>query len=230
MAQARCLQLIPINAHATGDNAQSIASNGGQKEDKRLLQRSQLHHICTHAQSCRRTLSPRVRQSSERSQRSLSRIPKDYIVWASSLVRPVYPNVGHKITADMKGREGGGSHKSKNSMPTSKDIRPHCCSHGYLVVISNIMISASSPLTGLAIGIHNFPEGLATFVATLSSPSLGVALAIAIALHNIPEGVCVAMPVYYATGSKWRGFLWAFLSGISEPFGESPVAECKSKL
>jgi len=46
-----------------------------------------------------------------------------------------------------------------------------------------------------------------------------VALAIAIALHNIPEGVCVAMPVYYATGSKWRGFLWAFLSGISEPFG-----------
>ena len=115
-------------------------------------------------------------------------------------------------------------------MPTSKDIRPHCCSHGYLVVISNIMISASSPLTGLAIGIHNFPEGLATFVATLSSPSLGVALAIAIALHNIPEGVCVAMPVYYATGSKWRGFLWAFLSGISEPFGESPVAECKSKL
>lgn len=75
-------------------------------------------------------------------------------------------------------------------------------------------------LTGLAIAIHNFPEGLATFVATLSSPSLGIALCIAIALHNIPEGVCVSMPVYYATGSRWRGFLWAFLSGISEPLGE----------
>ena len=75
-------------------------------------------------------------------------------------------------------------------------------------------------LTGLAVGLHNLPEGLATFVATLSSPSLGVALAIAIALHNIPEGVCVAMPVYYATGSRFKGFLWAFLSGVSEPLGK----------
>ena len=81
---------------------------------------------------------------------------------------------------------------------------------------------------GLAIGIHNFPEGLATFVAALSSPSLGIALAIAIALHNIPEGVCVSMPVYYATGKKWKGFLWAFLSGISEPFGEFCVLKCCS--
>ena len=74
-------------------------------------------------------------------------------------------------------------------------------------------------LTGLAIGLHNLPKGLATFVATLSSPSFGGALAIAIALHNIPEGVCVSMPVYYATGSRVKGFLWAFLSGISEPLG-----------
>ncbi len=75
-------------------------------------------------------------------------------------------------------------------------------------------------LTGLAIALHNFPEGLATFVATLSNPSLGLALAIAIALHNIPEGVCVSMPVYYATGSKWKAFMWAFLSGVSEPIGK----------
>jgi hypothetical protein len=74
-------------------------------------------------------------------------------------------------------------------------------------------------MTGLAIALHNFPEGLATFVATLADSSTGLAIAVAIALHNIPEGVCVAMPIYYATGSKWKGFWWAFLSGVSEPIG-----------
>ena len=74
-------------------------------------------------------------------------------------------------------------------------------------------------MTGLAIGLHNFPEGLATFVAALADAKLGMALAVAIAVHNIPEGVCVAMPVYYATGSKWRGFFWSFVSGVSEPIG-----------
>lgn len=74
-------------------------------------------------------------------------------------------------------------------------------------------------LTALAIGIHNFPEGLATFVATLSDPSVGFALAVAIAIHNIPEGLCVAIPVYYATGNRWKAFGWALLSGVSEPIG-----------
>lgn len=74
-------------------------------------------------------------------------------------------------------------------------------------------------MTGLAIGLHNFPEGLATFVAALADAKLGMALAVAIAIHNIPEGVCVAMPVYYATGSKWKGFWWSFVSGVSEPIG-----------
>eukprot|EP00191_Tetraselmis_sp_GSL018_P013011 CAMPEP_0177588042 /NCGR_PEP_ID=MMETSP0419_2-20121207/6003_1 /TAXON_ID=582737 /ORGANISM="Tetraselmis sp., Strain GSL018" /LENGTH=302 /DNA_ID=CAMNT_0019078191 /DNA_START=891 /DNA_END=1799 /DNA_ORIENTATION=+ len=74
-------------------------------------------------------------------------------------------------------------------------------------------------LTGVAIALHNFPEGLATFIGTLAEPRAGIALAIAIALHNIPEGVCVAMPVYYATGSKFKGFFWSFLSGVTEPLG-----------
>eukprot|EP00127_Corallochytrium_limacisporum_P003102 Clim_evm31s146 gene=Clim_evmTU31s146 len=81
------------------------------------------------------------------------------------------------------------------------------------------MLKRMGLMTALAIFIHNIPEGLATFVATLADPSLGVALAVAVALHNIPEGICVAMPVYYATGSKWKGFWWAFLSGVSEPVG-----------
>ncbi|CAM9546499.1 unnamed protein product [Discosporangium mesarthrocarpum] len=72
-------------------------------------------------------------------------------------------------------------------------------------------------MTAVAIGIHNFPEGLATFVAALSNPSVGIALAVAIAIHNIPEGLCVAIPVYYATGRRWKAFVWAFPPGISEP-------------
>merc|ERR1711862_830486 len=73
--------------------------------------------------------------------------------------------------------------------------------------------------TALAIGIHNFPEGLATFVATLADPVVGATLAIAIAIHNIPEGLCVALPIYYASGSRLKGFAWALLSGLSEPLG-----------
>jgi len=73
--------------------------------------------------------------------------------------------------------------------------------------------------TALAIGIHNFPEGLATFLAALKDPSVGVAIAIAIALHNIPEGISVSVPIYYATGSRRKAFTYSFLSGLSEPVG-----------
>ena len=72
--------------------------------------------------------------------------------------------------------------------------------------------------TAIAIGLHNFPEGLATFVAALADPKVGVVSAIAIGIHNIPEGLCVAMPIYYATGNRWKAFGWALLSGASEPF------------
>jgi ZIP family zinc transporter len=74
-------------------------------------------------------------------------------------------------------------------------------------------------MTAVAIAIHNFPEGLATFLATVEDTSLGASLGVAIAIHNIPEGLCVAMPIYYATGSKYRAFLWSVLSGITEPIG-----------
>lgn len=73
--------------------------------------------------------------------------------------------------------------------------------------------------TALAIAIHNFPEGLATFTAALSDPSLGIAIAVAIAIHNIPEGIAVSVPIYYATGSRKRAFWNSFASGLSEPVG-----------
>lgn len=74
-------------------------------------------------------------------------------------------------------------------------------------------------LTALVIGIHNFPEGLATFTAALNEPALGVAIAVAIAIHNIPEGIAVAVPVYYATNSRKKAFWLSFSSGLAEPVG-----------
>lgn len=73
--------------------------------------------------------------------------------------------------------------------------------------------------TALAIAIHNFPEGLATFAAALSDPALGISIAVAIAIHNIPEGISVSVPIYYATGSKRKAFYYSFLSGVAEPIG-----------
>lgn len=73
--------------------------------------------------------------------------------------------------------------------------------------------------TALAITIHNFPEGLATFMAALHDPGLGIAIAVAIALHNIPEGISVSIPIFYATGSRKRALVYSFLSGIAEPVG-----------
>lgn len=73
--------------------------------------------------------------------------------------------------------------------------------------------------TALAIAIHNFPEGLATFASALADPALGVAIAVAIAIHNIPEGIAASIPIYYATGSRKKAFTFSFLSGLAEPLG-----------
>nr|WP_319474506.1 zinc transporter ZupT [uncultured Sphaerochaeta sp.] len=73
--------------------------------------------------------------------------------------------------------------------------------------------------SALAIAIHNFPEGLATFMGALSDPHLGVSIAVAIAIHNIPEGVAVSVPIYYATKSRKKAFWFSFASGLAEPVG-----------
>ncbi|GAA0761248.1 Zinc transporter ZupT [bioreactor metagenome] len=73
--------------------------------------------------------------------------------------------------------------------------------------------------TALAIAIHNFPEGLATFVSALGDMKIAIPIAVAIAIHNIPEGISVSVPIYYATGDKKKAFIYSFLSGMSEPVG-----------
>jgi ZIP family zinc transporter len=73
--------------------------------------------------------------------------------------------------------------------------------------------------SALAIGIHNFPEGLATFMSGLTNTTLGVSIAVAIAIHNIPEGLAVSAPIFYATKSRKKAFVLSFLSGLAEPIG-----------
>ncbi|MBQ7812843.1 MAG: zinc transporter ZupT [Bacteroidales bacterium] len=74
-------------------------------------------------------------------------------------------------------------------------------------------------LSALAIAIHNFPEGIATFIGALNDPQMGTGITFAIAIHNIPEGIAVAIPIYYATKSKGKALLYATLSGVSEVIG-----------
>lgn len=108
--------------------------------------------------------------------------------------------------------ENNGNDSSNEASSTSFDVE-----NGALQEISRKKkLQSMGLITALAIGLHNFPEGLATFVAALDSPVVGVSLAIAIAIHNIPEGLCVAMPIYYATGDAHKAFLWSAISGISE--------------
>lgn len=87
-------------------------------------------------------------------------------------------------------------------------------------------------MTALAIGIHNFPEGIATFATAVENPTLGIAIAVAIAIHNIPEGIAVSIPVFYATGDRMKAFRYSLLSGLAEPVGAllAYLSSCRSCL
>lgn len=74
-------------------------------------------------------------------------------------------------------------------------------------------------VTAIAITVHNFPEGIATFMAGYTDMRIGLPVALSIAMHNIPEGIAVAVPVFYGTGSRGKAFLYSAMSGLSEPLG-----------
>ena len=107
------------------------------------------------------------------------------------------------IKADWRGIEYPASSTSLSS-PSSSD---------------HARLKRAGIMSTAAVALHNLPEGLATFFAYMADPTVGISLAVAIAIHNIPEGICVAMPIYHATGSRLKGFVVGCLSGISEIIG-----------
>ena len=80
-------------------------------------------------------------------------------------------------------------------------------------------IKRAGLLTAIAIAVHNFPEGLGTFLVSSQNLALGASVALAIALHNIPEGIAVALPIYHATGKKRLALWYSFWTGVTEPIG-----------
>lgn len=86
-------------------------------------------------------------------------------------------------------------------------------------VPGRVRLVKSGVITAIAIALHNFPEGLATFMAALVDSKLGAAMAVAIAIHNVPEGMAVALPIFKATGSRWKAIVLGTLSGLTEPLG-----------
>ncbi len=85
--------------------------------------------------------------------------------------------------------------------------------------LNNDKLKRVGLFTAFAIAIHNFPEGIATFVSAIESPEIGLAIAIAVAIHNIPEGIAVSVPIYQATENRKKAFTYSFLSGLAEPLG-----------
>jgi ZIP family zinc transporter len=114
----------------------------------------------------------------------------------------------HEGSSSNPGSGGASDREQASASSTSHD---HGVGHGSLMRMGLF--------TALAIAIHNFPEGLATFLAALQDPALGLAIAVAVALHNIPEGISVSVPIFYATGDRKKAFVYSLLSGLSEPLG-----------
>ncbi|XP_078443284.1 ZIP metal ion transporter family isoform X3 [Wolffia australiana] len=106
------------------------------------------------------------------------------------------------------------STKKKDDDGSDKDVMKK---HRRQVLFSGI-------ITAIGISLHNFPEGMAVFLGSIKGIRVGINLALAIALHNIPEGIAVALPVYFATQSKWQAFKLATFSGFAEPLGVIIVA------
>jgi len=99
-----------------------------------------------------------------------------------------------------------------------ENVNPHEA-HGVEEMQGGISLKRTGMIVALTIGIHNFPEGIATFTSALESLDIAIPITVAIAIHNIPEGIAVAVPIYHSTGNRRKAFWYSFLSGLAEPLG-----------
>ncbi|MDR1563238.1 MAG: zinc transporter ZupT [Dysgonamonadaceae bacterium] len=99
-----------------------------------------------------------------------------------------------------------------------ENVNPHEA-HGVEEMLDGKRLKRTGLMVALTIGIHNFPEGIATFTSALESLDIAIPIAVAIAIHNIPEGIAVAVPIYHSTGSRKKAFWYSFASGLAEPVG-----------
>ena len=143
----------------------------------------------------------------------------DYIVEAISPAAHEELEIAHLNKLKNNITESGslGTVGSTESVKSCEEGLPK--KDGVFSSITKQQLNRTGVLTALAIGLHNIPEGVATYIGAIGDTRVGAALAIGIALHNIPEGIAVAAPVYFATGSRFKAFMWTFVSALAEPVG-----------
>lgn len=150
----------------------------------------------------------------DKSKDAFSQLYANDLIGESLAVLSFFAGVALSALIDRLIPDDVNPHETKSSSELS-ELKPQNDSS----VLKNSSLKRTGIFTALAIGIHNFPEGFATFISALEDPSIGVTIAFAIAIHNIPEGMAVSLPIYHATGDKKSAFWYATLSGLAEPVG-----------
>ncbi|MCK9453621.1 MAG: zinc transporter ZupT [Sulfurimonas sp.] len=149
-----------------------------------------------------------------KSKESFTEFYSSEILGDSFMVLSFFAGIALTALIDKAIPEDVNPHETKSSSELL-ELKPHSKSS----IIKNSTLKRTGIFTALAIAIHNFPEGFATFISALENPTLGITIAFAIAIHNIPEGMAVSLPIYHATGDKKSAFWYATLSGLAEPVG-----------
>ncbi len=126
------------------------------------------------------------------------------------------PHEAKRVVADCKRSKGEKCEKC--AAKESCEVREECLKEE-ADAPQKSKLMRMGVFTALAIAVHNFPEGLATFVSALQDPSIAIPIVAAIAIHNVPEGIAVSVPIYQATGSRKKAFFYSFISGLAEPVG-----------